>query len=73
MRYLTADEVARELRRSPRWVVRTLIRAGLLPGFRVGASWRVRDVDLAAWVEERIRAEREPVLVPVPPRRRRMG
>jgi len=51
-RFLTAQEVAELLRVSTMTVYR-LIKAGDLPAIRVGRSFRVRDVDVDAYVSSR--------------------
>ncbi len=51
-RFLTAQEVAELLRVSTMTVYR-LIKAGDLPAVRVGRSFRVRDVDVDAYVSSR--------------------
>lgn len=51
-RFLTAQEVAELLRVSSMTVYR-LIKAGDLPAIRVGRSFRVRDVDVDAYVSSR--------------------
>ncbi len=44
---LTVEEAAAHLRLNPQTVYR-LLRAGKLPGVKVGRQWRVRLVDLEA-------------------------
>ena len=46
---LTVKEVAAVLRVHPSSVYR-MLKAGLLPAFRVGSDWRCRAVDLGAWL-----------------------
>lgn len=50
---LTAAEVADRLRVSTMTVYR-LIRSGELPAVRVGRNYRVREADLAAYLEAQI-------------------
>ena len=49
---MTLAEVAEYLKIAPRtaygWV-----KAGKLPGFKVGSAWRFERADIEAWVEER--------------------
>ena len=51
-RFLTVQEVATLMRVSSMTVYR-LIKAGDLPAVRVGRSFRVRDVDVDAYLESR--------------------
>jgi len=51
-RLLTVAEVAAFLRVSERTVYR-LLEAGVLPGFKVGARWRVREDKLWAFLERK--------------------
>ena len=51
-RFLTVQEVAQLMRVSSMTVYR-LIRAGDLPGVRVGRSFRVRDVDVDGYLQSR--------------------
>jgi excisionase family DNA binding protein len=51
-RFLTVQEVAQLLRVSSMTVYR-LIKAGDLPAVRVGRAFRVRDVDVDAYLESR--------------------
>ncbi len=46
---LTVEEAAAHLRVNPQTVYR-LLRAGKLPGVRVGRQWRVRRADLDAYL-----------------------
>lgn len=69
-RFLTPDEIAEALGRSPEWVTDKLLATGKLPGFRVGAAWRVRPADFDAWVDQGIQSVRTPKLEEVPSRRR---
>jgi excisionase family DNA binding protein len=50
--FLTVQEVAKLMRVSSMTVYR-LIKAGELPAVRVGRSFRVRDVDVDAYLESR--------------------
>lgn len=50
---LTAAEVAAQLRVSTMTIYR-LIRAGELPAVRVGRNYRVREEDLAAYLEAQV-------------------
>lgn len=52
-RLLTAGEVADQLRVSTMTVYR-LIRRGELPAVRVGRNYRVRDTDLAAYLDSQV-------------------
>jgi excisionase family DNA binding protein len=54
---LTIDEVAERLRVSYASANR-LVQSGELPGFRVGRLWRVREADLAAYVDAKVQAAR---------------
>lgn len=38
-----------------------MARAGQLPALRLGKHWRFRRVDLAAWVESRVKSTCQPV------------
>lgn len=49
---LTPDETARFLRVTPVTVYRNL-QNGKLPGNKVGGQWRIRRVDLEAWLRGR--------------------
>jgi excisionase family DNA binding protein len=49
---LTADEAARYLRVSVKTLYR-LAPAGKIPGQKVGRSWRFRQADLIAFLQER--------------------
>lgn len=49
--YLTAEEVATQLRLSPETVMR-LLRQKKLPGFKVGGTWRISQKDLERYIEE---------------------
>jgi excisionase family DNA binding protein len=51
-RFLTVQEVA-ELMRVSTMTVYRLIKAGDLPAVRVGRSFRVRDVDVDAYLGQR--------------------
>jgi excisionase family DNA binding protein len=46
----TPAQVAERLQVSLVWVMRAL-KAGRLTGFRVGRLWRVREVDIQAFIE----------------------
>lgn len=48
---LTVKEVADYLQLTERTLYR-LVQDGILPGFRVGGSWRFRLRDIDAWIEE---------------------
>lgn len=47
---LTAEEVAEYLRVHP-YTLRRLVRAGKLPGFKVGGQWRFRKNVIDKWSE----------------------
>ena len=49
-RILTADEVAVILRVLPK-TVRSLLRAGKLPGVKVGRVWRIREEALTRYLQ----------------------
>lgn len=51
--YLTPDDVAGMLQIGNREAVLRLLRAGDLPGFKVGRRWRVDPADFASWIERR--------------------
>jgi excisionase family DNA binding protein len=51
-RFLTVQEVAQLMRVSSMTIYR-LIKSGELPAVRVGRSFRVRDVDVDAYLESR--------------------
>jgi excisionase family DNA binding protein len=51
-RFLTVQEVA-ELMRVSSMTIYRLINSGELPAVRVGRSFRVRDVDVDAYLESR--------------------
>jgi excisionase family DNA binding protein len=51
-RFLTVQEVA-ELMRVSSMTIYRLIKSGELPAVRVGRSFRVRDVDVDAYLESR--------------------
>jgi len=46
---LTPDEVAERLALSP-FTVANMLRAGTLPGMKVGTLWRIRAADLDAYI-----------------------
>ena len=50
---LNIEEVAELLRISNR-TVRRLLAADELSAFKVGGTWRFRQEDLDAWIEERV-------------------
>jgi excisionase family DNA binding protein len=54
-RFLTVQEVA-ELMRVSTMTVYRLIKAGELPAVRVGRSFRVRDIDVDAYLGDRYTA-----------------
>lgn len=51
---LTAADVAADLQVSPRRAAE-LLRMGVVPGFRVGRSWRIGRVEYRAWKAEQSR------------------
>ena len=51
---LTLDEVAAYLKISKKTVYK-IVRSGALPAFKAGKHWRVRRVDLGAWIARRSR------------------
>jgi len=55
---LNIEEVAEFLRVSDR-TVRRLLAANEIPAFKVGGTWRFRQEDLTAWIEERISKGKE--------------
>ncbi len=48
---LTLKEVAEYLKLAEKTAYR-LAAEGKLPGFKVGGSWRFKQQDVAAWIEE---------------------
>lgn len=50
MDLLTVEEVAKQLRLHPDTVKR-LLRDGVIPGYKIQNSWRVKPADLDAYVE----------------------
>lgn len=52
IRLLTLSEAASLLQVSTRTLQR-MIRSGVLPAFKVGGQWRVRETQLRQWVEDR--------------------
>jgi len=54
-RLLTIDDVAERLQLSP-LTVANMLRAGTVPGFKLGHLWRVRAADLDAFIVERAEA-----------------
>lgn len=50
---LTVDQVASYLKTSRKTAYR-LVRAGSVPGFRVGAQWRVQKSALVSWIAKQI-------------------
>ena len=53
---LTVSDLARYLKVNPSTVYR-LLKAGKLPGFRVGSDWRFRREEIDRW---RVESERKP-------------
>jgi excisionase family DNA binding protein len=51
LRFLTLREAAEILQISQRTVLR-LARRKELPGFKCGGRWRIRENELATWLEE---------------------
>jgi len=49
---LTLKEVAEYLKLAEKTAYR-LAAEGKLPGFKVGGSWRFKQQDVAAWIEEK--------------------
>lgn len=49
---LTLKEVAAYLKLAEKTAYR-LAAGGKLPGFKVGGSWRFKQIDLESWIEER--------------------
>lgn len=54
-RALTIQEVAERLHLAPLTVADRL-RAGSLPGFKLGRAWRVREEDLNRYIREQAKA-----------------
>lgn len=52
IRLLTLSEAASLLQVSTRTLQR-MIRGGVLPAFKVGGQWRVRETQLRQWVKDR--------------------
>lgn len=48
--YLTPEEVAETLKVSKK-VIQDWLRAGTIPGTKVGSLWRIPKSDLEAWLE----------------------
>ena len=61
---MTLPEVAKYLRLTEKTTYR-LAADGTLPGFKVGGSWRFRQVDIDAWIEAR-KAETQESVKPEP-------
>jgi putative molybdopterin biosynthesis protein len=58
--FLTLDEVAAELRTSPR-TVRNWIKRSRLPAYKVGREWRIKAIDLEAFLAaSRVKTPGEP-------------
>ena len=55
---LTAEEVAEYLRIHP-YTVRRLVRAGKLPGFKVGGQWRFRKDEIDSWSKTSVNKTRK--------------
>ena len=53
IRLLTLSEAASLLQVSTRTLQR-MIRSGVLPAFKVGGQWRVRETQLRQWVEDKV-------------------
>lgn len=53
---LTVDEVAQILRVLPK-TVRSLLKEGKLPGFKVGRVWRIPEKSLRAYISRTDEAE----------------
>lgn len=51
MPYMTADEVAAELRMSGDWV-RRQCKAGVIPATKLGREWRISPADLTAFMRK---------------------
>jgi excisionase family DNA binding protein len=60
---LTLDEAAARLTIA-RKTLRDWVRAGKFPGLKVGREWRVLASDVEAYLQEAIKRQRRPVLVP---------
>ena len=54
---LTLKEVAEYLKLAEKTAYR-LAAEGKLPGFKVGGSWRFKQQDVAAWIEDQKHAQR---------------
>ena len=50
--FLTAQEVAEQLRLSDATIIRWC-REGRFPGVKVGKGWRIRQQDLDQWVSQK--------------------
>jgi excisionase family DNA binding protein len=50
---LTVEQVASYLKTSRKTAYR-LVRAGVVPGFRVGAQWRVQKSALVSWIATQV-------------------
>ncbi|SBT17706.1 Helix-turn-helix domain protein [Marinomonas gallaica] len=55
---LTLKEVAEYLKLAEKTAYR-LAAEGKLPGFKVGGSWRFKQQDVAAWIEEQKNSSKE--------------
>ena len=55
---LTLKEVADYLKLAEKTAYR-LAAKGKLPGFKVGGSWRFKQQDVAAWIEEQKNTSKE--------------
>lgn len=55
---LTLKEVADYLKLAEKTAYR-LAAEGKLPGFKVGGSWRFKQQDVAAWIEEQKNTSKE--------------
>lgn len=64
---MTLPEVAEYLRLTEKTTYR-LAADGTLPGFKVGGSWRFRQVDIDAWIEAK-KAETRQSVKPEQPER----
>ena len=55
---LTLKEVAEYLKLAEKTAYR-LAAEGKLPGFKVGGSWRFKQQDIAAWIEDQKNTSKE--------------
>lgn len=57
---LTLKEVAEYLKLAEKTAYR-LVAEGRLPGFKVGGSWRFKQQDIEAWIEDQKNTSKEQI------------